>query len=99
MKRTYVISKGSMAGETLGEVELDVEVADVGERVAGGQYDGRSAVEVAALLGSSLPAVKRAFGLRMNPGINRETGTPGLSGIFSLRGTHAELGRIHVTKR
>ena len=98
----YEIRKGSMLGPLL----ATVRVCEDHGRCTEPDMGGRGAIEVAALRGASASQVRRHFGgpnRRNGYGINRETGTPGVSGIFSLwkeDGSHgrSNVGSIHVSK-
>jgi len=55
--------------------------------------------EGAASKAAGATAVKKAFGFSPHAslGTNRETGTVGRSGVFSLRNRGGHAGEIHVT--
>lgn len=95
---TYEIREKGMTGKVLGTVEV---AADDRGRCTDPEHSGCGAIEIAANLGASLPAVVGRFrGPRAGFGINRETGTPGLSGVFSLRGNGgSHVANIHVAKQ
>lgn len=84
--------------DMLGALVATVDVAtDDRGRATDPEVRGQRALEVAANRAASLPAIiKRFGGPRSGFGINRETGVVGMSGIFSLRGSHSKCGAIHV---
>lgn len=93
MLKTFDVRKSNGSGELLCQVELDVD--ERGMTIRDGMR--QAAVEVAASLGANRPEVRAA--LRVGPpgiGINRETGTPGRSGVFSVRRGMVGKGAIHV---
>jgi hypothetical protein len=98
MKQVYEIRERDMTGTLLGTVEVDVNERE--RCIEPGDHRGTGGIEVAAHRGASLRAVTRKFsGPVSGFGINRETGTPGLSGVFSLRGAGgSNRGAIHVSK-
>lgn len=86
----FEIRDHDCTGATLATVEVDV---DEHGRAAGG---GGAIEAAAAFAAHTSPEVRRYFGIRRACGANRETGVPGMSGIFSLRVHGAHAGQIHV---
>lgn len=93
---TYEIRETSCTGMVLCTVDLDVDERGYAPGPTGGR---QGAIEVAASTAARKRVVTKRFGGPVSGlGINRETGTPGMSGIFSLRLGGAHKGQIHVTR-